>query len=175
METENTAALSKNCSFILRRETEILKKISVLQNELWYAVVNRIWTDFEANIEALNVLRGEFEALETRREKIISEFPRAMPASPVTAYEEKSNFYLLVSRFPEDFRKELTALYRELKMETLRIRLSNEAFVSYLGEARASVADFLEASFPDRGGKLYTRRGTEVPRDMRSMVLNQRL
>ena len=34
---------------------------------------------------------------------------------------------------------------------------------------------FLEAAFPDRRGKLYSRRGTAVPAEMRSLVLDRSL
>ena len=60
-------------------------------------------------------------------------------------------------------------------METFKIRLTNDTLLRYLNEARATAAAFLEAAFPDLKGRLYSRRGTQVPADMRSMVLNQRL
>jgi hypothetical protein len=53
--------------------------------------------------------------------------------------------------------------------------LENDALTHYLDGARAVVADFLEAAFPDRHGKIYSRQGTRIHADMRSMVLNRQL
>jgi hypothetical protein len=47
--------------------------------------------------------------------------------------------------------------------------------MTYLNEARLLVAGFLDAAFPDRKGKIYSRRGVQVQADMRSMVLNKQL
>jgi hypothetical protein len=69
----------------------------------------------------------------------------------------------------------LSGLYRSIKTRTLELRLANEALAKYLGEMQAVVSDFLEAVFPDRKGRLYTRQGTQIPPDMLGMALNQSL
>jgi hypothetical protein len=43
----------------------------------------------------------------------------------------------------------------------------------YLRQAHALVSDFLDAAFPDRKGRFYTRQGTPRAADMRSMVLDR--
>jgi hypothetical protein len=85
---------------------------------------------------------------------------------------EEKPFYVLVSRLPLEESRRLSALYRELKTETLKMRALNESFLSYLNEARALAAAYLEAVCPNRGGKLYTRRGRRVSQDLRSIVIN---
>ena len=59
-------------------------------------------------------------------------------------------------------------------METLKMRALNETFMAYLSEAKTMAAAFLEAVYPARGGKLYTRKGRRVSQDLRSMVFNNR-
>jgi hypothetical protein len=166
---KNEKALFEKCALILNRETGVIKKIAALQNLIWKAVSSREWTDFEAHNQAINALGGEFEALEAEREGLMSEIGSAGGRG-----DEKKSFYTLVSRFSPELRNKLTGLYRNLKLEALKVRMSNETLLGYLAEARTMMAGFLEAVFPDRAGRLYTPQGTQASADMRSVVLNQR-
>jgi hypothetical protein len=156
------------CLLILGRETEVLKKISALQELVWKAVAAREWADFESFNGAINALGGEFEVLEGEREKLLSELDTKQGRG-----DEKSRFYTLVSRFSPELRNELTQIYRNLKLEALKVRMSNDTLLNYLAEVRTVTAGFLEAAFPDRAGRLYTPQGTQIPADMRSVVLNR--
>ena len=89
--------------------------------------------------------------------------------------EGSAGFYPCVVRLPQGERQELSALYRRIKARTLEARLANESLAKYLGEIQAVVSGFLEAVFPDRKGRLYTRKGTRVAPDMLGMALNQSL
>ncbi|GHV48796.1 hypothetical protein AGMMS49546_39530 [Spirochaetia bacterium] len=172
METDVMKGLYEGCSSILERETGMLREIESLQKLVWDAVISREWTDFEAHISRLNDFSAEFEVLEAERAEILAEFQEKAPLAP--NHGEETRFYILVSRFPDAQRTELTNKYRELKKETIKVRISNDTLLSYLAGAKATVAGFLEAAFPDRKGRLYSRRGTAIPADMRSMVLNHR-
>ena len=88
---------------------------------------------------------------------------------------EGLGFYAFAARLPEQERRELSELYRRIKMRTLGVRFANDSLTDYLDETQAVVSGFLEAVFPDRRGKIYSRKGTQVSPDMRSMVLNQTL
>jgi hypothetical protein len=162
---ENTQELYENCSLILTRETEILKKITVLQNEVREAVLSRVWTDFEDQINAINTLSAEFNGLEQEREELLARFPGSG--------DEKSRFYSLAAAMPPDLRNTLTESYRSLKMETLKVRMSNDALLTYLNEARTTVANFLEIAFPEHPGRIYSRQGKPTQVIPGSLVLNQ--
>jgi hypothetical protein len=60
-------------------------------------------------------------------------------------------------------------------METLKIKVLNDTFMSYIDELRTMTAAWLEAVFPAQGGKLYTRKGRQAARDLRSVMLNQHI
>ncbi|MDR1099136.1 MAG: hypothetical protein LBL28_01510 [Treponema sp.] len=165
---ENEKFLYEQCVRVLGREIEVLKKIGALQNIIWKAVLNREWTDFEAHNQTVNVLGSEFEALEMDREKILSGMNVSCGAG-----DEKKRFYTLVSCFSPEPRNELTGMYRDLKLETMKVRMSNEALVRYLAGAKIMMTGFLEAVFPDRAGRLYTPQGTQAAADMRSVVFNR--
>jgi hypothetical protein len=158
------------CVLILKQELELLEKIQALQGQVKNAIINREWTDFEALFCSLAAIGDEFEALDLERAKIFSRF-----AQNLGFKNEGARFYSYAARLPETERRELSDLYRRIKMQTLETRLANESLTEYLGEIQAVVSGFLEAVFPDRKGKIYTRRGTQVSPDMRSLVLNQSL
>jgi hypothetical protein len=152
---------------ILARETAVLRKIAALQDSVRAAVMNRDWTDFETLLKALEEYGAQFEILESERVCFFSAL------GEISAHnDEKAGFYTLIARLPETERTALTAAYRTLKTETFRMRLINNSLMEYLNEARTAVAAFLEAVFPDRKGRLYSRRGIQKPADMRSMVVN---
>jgi hypothetical protein len=163
---------SEKYKALLLKETELVRKTAALQDKVVKAVINREWADFEGHIEELNAVGAQFGVLETERERFL---PRAKGEGGIAdPGDEKGRFYAAVSALPAEQRNELTGLYRNLKMEALKVRLSNEAFLKYLAEAKATMAGFLELAFPDRSGRIYTRRGTTISQDMRSMVLNRR-
>jgi hypothetical protein len=79
----------------------------------------------------------------------------------------------MISFFSPDLRNELTAMYRTLKLETMKVRASNEMLLNYLAGAKTLMAGFFEAAFPERTGRLYTSQGTQAAADMRSVMLNR--
>jgi hypothetical protein len=160
----------ETCILILKQELGFMEKIASLQLLVRNAVFNREWADFEISLHSLGEISNDFESLEAERERIFSAFARRTGSK-----DEPAGFYTLASRLPDRERRELTELYRRLKLESIKIRLANDSLTGYLKEAQTTVAGFLEAAFPDRKGRLYSRRGTQIPSDMRSMVLNQRL
>ncbi|MDR1238659.1 MAG: hypothetical protein LBK27_00945 [Treponema sp.] len=166
---KNEKQFYEQCILILGREIEVLKKIGALQTIIRQAVSGREWTDFEAHNQALNGLGFEFEALEAERVGLLAEMGAAGGQG-----DEKRRFYALVSCFSPELRDELARMYRALKFETMRIRMTNEALVTYLAGAKNMMAGFLEAAFPERAGRLYTHQGTQSAPDMRSVVLNHR-
>jgi hypothetical protein len=158
----------ESCSIVLLQEIEILKKIVSLQNMVWNAVTNREWTDFEAHISAMGAMGAEFDALDRKREALFAQFP----ACNVNG-GEKARFYAFAAAFPGDLRDKLADTYRNLKMETLRVRMFNDTILGYLNSIRTTVTGILDIAFPEHRGRLYSRGGKEVPKDMRSVMLNR--
>jgi glycyl-tRNA synthetase beta subunit len=152
---------------LLEGETAILRKIASLQDAVRAAVMNRDWTDFETLLASLQEYCDQFETLEAERVRFFSVSQKTSSGN-----DEKTGFYTITARFPEAERSALSAAYRTLKLETLRMRLTNNSLLEYLNEAKNAVDSFFEAVFPDRKGRLYSRHGVRKPADMRSMVLN---
>jgi hypothetical protein len=153
---------------VLQGEIALVEKIASVQISVRNAVISREWTNFEMLFNKLGELSKEFEALESERIEIFMKI-----AEKYGTRDESAGFYTLISRLPQDERKEAAGLYRRLKMETFKTRLANDTLMVYLNEAKATVEAFLEAAFPDRKGRLYSRQGIERMADMRSMVLDR--
>ncbi|MDR2923964.1 MAG: hypothetical protein LBU85_11575 [Treponema sp.] len=153
------------CKTILLKECELVRRIASLQNLVYEAVLNRDWNGFEANFSKLGEIGKEFSALESERERL---FEGIQTEANVSA-----KFYSLTAGLPPGQRAELTEIYRNLKLETLKVRIAGETIMNVIAGARATVAGFFEIAFPDRKGKIYTPYGMPVSHDMRSMVLNR--
>ena len=151
----------EECKEILLKESELVQRIADLQNHIREAVVNRNWTDFEGHFKVLGEMGEEFSALESEREQLFD------------GIQGGDGFYTVVSRFPAAQRSELADIYRNLKLDVLKVQLAGEELMAYIASARATMTGFFEAAFPDRGGKIYTPHGIPVSHDMRSMVLNR--
>ncbi len=169
-EVNRTACVDRieECVYILRQETSLLERFAAAQEVVRHAVFAREWVDLEALLNRLDGYAQDFQALETERARIFEEVLRTEGRNG-----DSVGFYTIISRLPEGKRRELTDLYRRLKLDTLKVRLANEALTRYLSEAKTTVSNFLEAAFPDRKGRLYTRRGTQMPSEMRSIVLDR--
>jgi hypothetical protein len=153
---------------ILLQETILLKGIAGLQEQVKLAVVKREWDDFEALQSVLEEQSRIFQALEAERDLIFGDFSEGVGAS---AWER---FFSFSSRYGKEKQGALLEAYRTLKLESLRLRLASSSLLRYLEEARAVADEFLDAAFPERRGRLYSRRGTVVKSDMRSMIVNRR-
>ncbi|MDR1429656.1 MAG: hypothetical protein LBI85_05155 [Spirochaetaceae bacterium] len=158
------------CLEILNEEIAILEELVLSQDLVRQAVIAREWADFEGKIDELNRRSFRFEELESERSRL---FTRFLPEGGEK--DEDLGFYSLISRLPLEQRSIFADRFRQVKLLILRIRLANESLLRYIEEARATVTDFLDAAFPDRRGRFYTRRGKAVASDMRSMVLDRSL
>ncbi len=152
---------------VLRREVALLERLAAAQQIVREAVFAREWANLEAVLKRLSAYGEEFEDLDRERVRLFKVFRDGQP--------EAIGFYAMASQLDSVRKRELTDLYRRLKLDVLKVRLANGSLAAYLDEAKSLVGDFLAAAFPDRKGRLYSRRGAAVASDMSSLVLNQTL
>jgi hypothetical protein len=157
------------CVTVMTQEIELLKKIAMVQDSVRQAVLAREWADFDWKIAEINMLGEEFALLDAERDALFSGLAERLE----TRTEEAPAFYALAALLPGAQQRELWRLYRTVKMEALKMRVFNESFINYLHESKTMAAAYLEALFPARGGKLYTRKGGRINGDLKSMVLNR--
>ncbi|MDR1956499.1 MAG: flagellar export chaperone FlgN [Treponema sp.] len=161
---------------ILQLQNEVLEKIAAVQASVRDAVINREWADFESLLSTMNQYSDQFQALETERATLLTGLgEEAADLPPRGTNETAPGFYRLVSRLPEQDRNGLTEMYRNLKLRALKVRLANESLVAYLNEAKTTISSFMDAAYPERKTRFYSRWGTKVSADARSMVVNHSL
>jgi hypothetical protein len=166
----------EKCREILLRECELVQHAASIQEKIRNAVMEREWADFEEYINTMNHIENSLAGMEDEREQLFSAFESLVrknnPGSNVDG-DAKSRFYSLASLLPEEQRNDLTSIFRSLKIEAIRLRIANETFKHYVAGLRTTLKEIFDIAFPERGGMMYTQRGTHLSNDMRSMVLNQ--
>ncbi len=164
---KKTALIAARCTDVLRQEIALLGRIAGTQEIVRNAAFARDWKDMDSLFARLGDYGREFEILERERLRVFSELGGGGT--------ERVPFYALTARLDEPTRRELSDLYRRLKLDLLKVRLANESLGSYLQEARSTISEFMAAAFPDRKGNLYSKRGIRVESEMRSLVLDRSL
>lgn len=149
----------------LTAELEALTEAGAAQTLVNEAVKKRNWIDFNESIKVIDALRARIETLELERVKLM---PEAQGRSP------SKSFYSFAQRFPEEERRVLCELYRQIKTEAFKLRFSTQALANYIGESRLLVSGMLEAAFPEKRGKIYGRTGTERSAGLGGIVLDRR-
>ncbi|MDR2493650.1 MAG: hypothetical protein LBD24_00320 [Spirochaetaceae bacterium] len=182
MEADNTSAFTcdgvggdERAACVLRLQAEIMGEIAAMQEAVRDAVVNRRWTDFESLLNGMGRYGERFQELEAERAALFDRFFEPEPPLENRGEARGAGFYGAASRLPEEKRRELSDLYRNLKLITLKVRMANESLAHYIDEARTTVDSFLDAACPARKNRFYSRRGAKVPIDMRSVVVNHSL
>jgi hypothetical protein len=160
---------------ILLKELELVKRIASLQEEAREAVISRDWTDFEDHFKTLECYKSDLALLENERSSAFAQMTGATmgAAGTMSVTEENGAFYKFASSLSQEERIEITEIYRNLKIETLRVRVASESLMHFITSARSAITGFFQALFPQRTGKTYTPYGKPASSDMRSMVLNE--
>lgn len=163
----------EKCRDILLRECELVQSASVLQEKIRLAVTNKDWMVFEENLGAMNTIENKLSDLEREREQLFNIYETIIHQRSFSEnLDARGRFYKMVSMLPENQRNDLTAIYRSLKLEALKLRMANDTLMTYLHGIKSTIKDFMDLAFPDRADKTYTNQGTHKSVDMRSMVLN---
>ena len=155
------------CVELFNEEIVLIKKIFFVEESVQKAVMARDWADFDWKIAEINLLGEEFNVLEEQRVELFQDLEKKLGL-----YGMEPSFYTLAAKLSGDESRELTRLYRELKMETLRVKIMNETFSEYINEVKTMASAWIEAFFPEQG-KLYNHKGRKASRDLRSMIFNE--
>ena len=175
---------------------------NAVTNRQWedFEILVESMQDYSARFEELDAERARLFAQMTTEEPVVSDTPSAVSAAitepvvsdtpaasvrhvveqavpdtvmPNTARPPEARLYAFASRLPETERKQFTDLYRGLRLRAMKLRAASDSLLLYLNEAKTTVDGFIDAAFPERKSKLYSRRGMQIAADMRCMVLNR--
>ena len=164
----------EKCRRILLREFELIQDAVTVQDKIRLAVAERQWTAFEENMGVMNGIESKLNELEAEREKLF-DITKTLAHQQIfsDSLDSKGRFLSLVSILPQEQRDELTAIYRSLKHESVKLRIANESLGTYINGIKNTLRDFIDLAFVERGGKMYTKKGTHFSHDLTSVVLNQ--
>ncbi|MDR3356389.1 MAG: hypothetical protein LBO04_04295 [Spirochaetaceae bacterium] len=151
------------CRAVLGRELEALVEAGAAAELVAEAVKRREWADFDGRISAMNEIGARIAGYEEARSALMPGVNGSTGA-----------FYQFVRRFPDEERRVLCDLYRQVRLEAARVRFRAAALASYLSEARALVSGILEAAFPEKRGKIYGKTGAERNANFGGIVLDRR-
>lgn len=164
----------EKCRDILLQEFELVQNAVIVQEKIRLAITNKDWTFFEDNLSVLNSIESKLECLEHERGQLFVVFKALVHQKSFSEnLDEKGVFYALAAYLPELQRNDLTSIYRSLKLESIKLRMANDALMTYLNGIRSTLREFVDLAFIERGGKMYTKKGTHFSHEMSSMVLNQ--
>ena len=163
-----------HCVSVFNQEIALLQKICQIQDSVREAVMAREWADFDWKMAEISQLGEDFNNLEAERVDIFAALKEKF-IDHQQNNEDSASFYALIANLPHEQCRQLSGLFRELKMETLKLKTQNEIFVAYLNEIKLVTSAWMEAIFPVQGGKLYTRKGSEASGELRSVVLSRHI
>jgi len=156
------------------QEFELIQNAVFLQEKIRIAATERQWSVFEDNLSSMNAIESKLEALEKEREQLFTVYKALVREESFShTLDSKGSFFALIEMLPESERNDLTSIYRSLKLEATKLRMANEALMTYLNTVKSTLKDFFDLAFPERGGNMYTKTGSHFSNDMRSMVLNK--
>ncbi|MCL2231353.1 MAG: hypothetical protein FWC01_09690 [Treponema sp.] len=164
----------EKCRDILLQEFELVQNAVFVQEKIRIAVTERDWALFEDNMNVMNGIEIQLANLESEREQLFSVFKALVHQQSFSeTLDDRGRFYALVALLPETQRNDLTSIYRSLKLEAIKLKMANEALMAYINGIKSTLQDFVDLAFVERGGKMYTKDGTNFSHEMSSMVLNQ--
>jgi len=168
------AMIYEKCKDILLKEFELIQKAVFVQEKIRAAVDKKEWTVFEDSLNVMNSIESKMTNLESEREQLFYVFETLVHHQGFSeTLDAKGRFYKLAAMLPENQRNELTSIYRSLKLEAMKLRIANNALLTYLNEIKSTLNDFFALAFPDRCGKMYTKSGNHFSNELSSMVLNR--
>ena len=163
------------CVLNFNQEIALLQRISLIQDSICSAVITQEWMDFDWKISELNQMGNDFNLLESERNELFIALKEKFHVNFPEENDMEASFLDLAARLPQDEGRLLSELFRELKVETFKLKTQNNTFTGYLNEIRTITAALLDVFLPLKNGKLYNRKGLQTAGDLRSMVLNRHI
>lgn len=158
-------ACARELEETLLKEAEVLTLLNACQKRMYESTVNRDWIMLQNETAASESITESFLELEKKRKYIVHAIdPKA---------DGTKDFYFVTASFAEADRKRVNTLFRDVKRLLLLSKTENEAFGSYVSNARTLVAGVIDAVVPARRNKIYNRRGSLASGNVESMVLNR--
>ncbi|MBI9103390.1 MAG: hypothetical protein JEY99_13310 [Spirochaetales bacterium] len=153
----------------MQTQNLLLKKYRDREEELRQFMKEQNWDEMNLLLERLDLLSNEINTLDIRRDFIFNEL------LDDAGIEGKRDFYQLVVRLPINYREELAAEFRKMKIIITQIEGISWAIDVYIRSVGDTVNQVLNEFYPHRKGNLYSKTGVSVPVESNPVVFNREL
>jgi flagellar biosynthesis/type III secretory pathway chaperone len=146
-------ALKEKFKSALMKQLSLLEMLEKEELNLQSSVIEKDWPGTESCIKHLETLSERVMRAERRRHELFNALKAALKA------EDDEGFYDVIARFPEEERRELSELYRKLKVAVLKVQSLNGGIDTYIRSAAYTLGKVLDEYIPSRRNKTYSRSG----------------
>lgn len=134
---------------ILKREDDLLNKLTDKQVDLRAAITERNWEVLIDVVNAINMISDAFTEIDEQRDEI----QRSLTAAEM---------------------KEYLPTIRTLRSKLLKCKIENKVLGDYVNVARQFLQDVLDEALPVKGNKNYSRNGTMTQPQLQSVLVDLR-
>ena len=154
---------------ILKTQILLLENLAEEEGKLQTAVMDRDWTGLERVITDMTVFSEAAEEMEELRHRCYTDLRSTVGAG------KGDGFAAIIGRLPIEERKELSGLYRKLKVAVMTVRSLTSGIGAYVAATGNTLRGIIEEIHPHQKGTLYSRHGHADRGDQSAMVVNQHL
>ncbi len=149
-------AIKEKFKTALKKQLSLLEMLEKEELNLQSSVIEKDWPGTESSIQHLENLSERMMRAERRRHELFHALKSSFTA------DDDEGFYDVIARFPEDERRELSELYRKLKVTVLKVQSLNGGIDSYVRSAAYTLGKILDEYIPSRRNNTYSRNGRKA-------------
>ena len=137
----------------MKEESEVLDKLSTLEEELGRSARERDWTELDTRLREVKTMCEKLSQADRIRAVVYEKIKRACRALPTESFGE------VLARVPEEEWGSLPELHRRVRIAVEKIKSLTGGLDTYISSTVNTMDRILEEIFPDRRNKIYTRKG----------------
>lgn len=154
---------------LMQEEIVLLDLYSEREEELKTALYNRDWQGLEASIRTMSDISSSINRLDVARDRAFAALRSG------AGLDAGCSFYRVVLALHEPERTRMTALYRQLKLATVRLKVRSAALDEYIRSEQGTLRNIIGELHPERRGRIYSRTGESCDTGSEPLVLNHTL
>ena len=137
----------------LKKQLEAFRNFYTAEEKVKQYIISKNWADLDVEIAYLQKQAEEINIIEQDRINIYSAMKHYCNDNSV------SNFYTFISKFCPEKSIYLNSLYRDLKVNVIKVKALTMRIDTYLSTITTTVTKVLEEAFPMRKGTIYDNKG----------------
>lgn len=136
---------------LLGEQTEMIDMLGEKQAELQQLVAEKKWDEMEQLVPRMTQLSEAIASIEAQRNEAFAEI--------AASFGGVESFANVLSRLPEEIRRQVSERYRALKIAVLRLQSRTATMDAYVRSSMSTNRGVLQELFPEHATSGYTREG----------------